>query len=138
MARSLRRLVLLALLGASVAAAVRALRGRGQFGAPGGLSAPDAGPAWPPTQRAGEPGADASPASSPAGDTATVVAEAELVQTAWVDPVAGACPDGYPVKATSSGIYHVPGGQFYERTAAERCYSDAETAEADGYRAARR
>ena len=29
-------------------------------------------------------------------------------------------------------------GQFYERTAPERCYTDAETAEADGYRAARR
>jgi micrococcal nuclease len=42
------------------------------------------------------------------------------------------------VKVASSGIYHVPGGQFYERTTAERCYADPQAAEADGYRAARR
>ena len=48
-------------------------------------------------------------------------------------------PDGYPVKAnTGSHIYHVPGGQFYERTVPERCYTDPQAAEADGYRAARR
>jgi len=45
----------------------------------------------------------------------------------------------HPVKVNAnSGIYHVPGGQFYERTKAERCYVDAAAAEADGYRAARR
>ena len=59
--------------------------------------------------------------------------------TAWVEPVDGACPTGYPVKANaSSRIYHVPGGQFYERTVPERCYTDPQAAEADGYRAARR
>ena len=36
------------------------------------------------------------------------------------------------------GIYHLPGGQFYDRTHAERCYVDAAAAEADGYRAAKR
>jgi hypothetical protein len=57
----------------------------------------------------------------------------------WVEPVDGACPTGYPVKANhSSHIYHVPGGQFYERTVPERCYTDPQAAEADGYRAARR
>jgi hypothetical protein len=51
----------------------------------------------------------------------------------------GSCPVTHPVKANAnSGIYHVPGGQFYERTRAERCYVDAASAEADGYRAARR
>ena len=50
----------------------------------------------------------------------------------------GACPLTHPVKANAnSGIYHVPGGQFYERTKAERCYVDAAAAEADGYRAAK-
>jgi hypothetical protein len=52
-----------------------------------------------------------------------------------VEPVDGACPDGFPIKANdNSGIYHVPGGRFYERTRPERCYPTAEAAEADGYR----
>ena len=44
----------------------------------------------------------------------------------------------HPVKANdNSGIFHVPGGRFYDRTKAERCYVDAESAAADGYRAAK-
>ena len=115
MARLLRRLLVIALFGAAVGAAVRALRAR-RLVAP----APDAGPSWPPlTPVEPEP-----------------VASAAAV--AWVAPVAGACPDGYPVKANRSGIFHVPGGQFYERTVPERCYPDPQAAEADGYRPARR
>ena len=58
----------------------------------------------------------------------------------WVPADAdGGCPDSHPVKATkASRIFHVPGGQFYARTKAERCFCDAEAAEADGYRAAKR
>jgi hypothetical protein len=57
---------------------------------------------------------------------------------AWVEAVNGACPPTHPVKVkTTSGIFHVPGGQFYERTRPERCYVDAAAAEADGYRAAK-
>src|SRR5215212_10153259 len=49
----------------------------------------------------------------------------------WVAAIDGGCPDGYPVKAnTNSGIYHVPGGRFYERTRAERCYAHTADAEA--------
>jgi hypothetical protein len=60
---------------------------------------------------------------------------AAVSSAAWVAPVDGACPDGYPIKANdNSGIYHVPGGRFYERTRPERCYPTAEAAEADGYR----
>ena len=56
----------------------------------------------------------------------------------WVEPINGDCPDGYPVKANdNSRIYHVPGGRFYERTAAERCYANADDALADGYRPAK-
>jgi hypothetical protein len=55
-----------------------------------------------------------------------------------VEPVDGACPHGYPIKANDkSGIFHVPGGRFYERTVPERCYADAGDAEADGYRRAK-
>jgi hypothetical protein len=58
---------------------------------------------------------------------------------AWVEPVAGTCPEGYPVKAKmGSGIYHVKGGLSYGRTTPDRCYRDAESAEADGLRPAKR
>lgn len=57
----------------------------------------------------------------------------------WAEPLAdGSCPDGYPIKANdNSGIFHLPGGRFYDRTKPERCYSDAEAAAADGYRQAK-
>ena len=59
-------------------------------------------------------------------------------ESAWVAPVEGDCPLHHPVKANdNSGIFHVPGGRFYDRTKAERCYVDAESAAADGYRAAK-
>ena len=60
-------------------------------------------------------------------------------EQAWVEPVDGACPDGYPIKAkVKSGIYHQPGGLAYDRTNPDRCYPDAASAEADGLRAAKR
>ncbi len=65
---------------------------------------------------------------------------ADVADTAslWVAPVDGQCPEGYPVKANdNSGIYHLPGGRFYDRTIPERCYASAEGAEADGYRRAK-
>jgi hypothetical protein len=65
-------------------------------------------------------------------------AEQSVPPPRWVGAVDGACPASHPVKAkVGSGIYHLPGGQFYERTRPERCYVDAAAAEADGYRAAR-
>ncbi len=57
----------------------------------------------------------------------------------WAEPVDGACPDGFPIKAKlSSGIFHVPGGASYDRTTPERCYTDVAAAEADGLRQAKR
>ena len=56
----------------------------------------------------------------------------------WVDPLDGGCPPGYPIKANAnSGIFHVPGGRFYERTVPERCYATEDDAVADGYRRAK-
>ena len=37
-----------------------------------------------------------------------------------------------------TGIYHPPGAFAYDRTHADRCYRDAEAAESDGLRAAKR
>ncbi|CAB4978789.1 MAG: hypothetical protein F2894_02905 [Actinobacteria bacterium] len=63
----------------------------------------------------------------------------EPKSAAWVPAVDGACPVDYPIKAKhSSEIFHSPDGASYERTAADRCYRDAEAAEADGLRPAKR
>jgi len=51
----------------------------------------------------------------------------------------GSCPASHPIKAKDgSGLYHVPGGNAYERTIPDRCYSSVDDAEADGYRPAQR
>ncbi len=73
-----------------------------------------------------------------ANRAATSIVQATDGALRWVLPIDGECPEGYPVKANdNSGIYHVPGGRFYARTKAERCYVDAGSAAADGYRAAK-
>lgn len=47
----------------------------------------------------------------------------------------GSTPPGHPIKVKeSSGIFHVPGGRFYDRTRADRFYATAAAAIADGYR----
>lgn len=44
-------------------------------------------------------------------------------------------PKEFLVKVkVSSGIFHVPGGRFYERTNPDRWYATADAALADGYR----
>lgn len=51
----------------------------------------------------------------------------------------GGCPDSMPVKVSNSGIYHVPGGSFYNRTThVKACYATPADAEAAGYRASKR
>ena len=57
----------------------------------------------------------------------------------YLEPVGGTCPASHPVKAKlASGIFHVPGGQSYERTTPDRCYRDATAATSDGLRASKR
>ena len=75
----------------------------------------------------------------PDGESAAEDAVASPEDAAWVEPTDGACPVSHPVKAKlGSGIFHVPGGQMYERTAPDRCYADPAAAEADGLRASKR
>jgi hypothetical protein len=107
----LRRTVWIVLLAAAGAAAWAWWRERMPE------NAPAAPPEWPPIPTV----------------TPTPVAAAD---TAWTIPDAdGSCPDGFPVKVkVASGIYHVPGGRFHERTRPDRCYATAVDAEADGYR----
>jgi hypothetical protein len=67
------------------------------------------------------------------------VASPDGVSDTWVEPLeGGGCPTSHPIKANDhSGIFHVPGGRFYDRTVAVRCYVDPESANADGYRPAK-
>ena len=132
------RTVSVALLLALMAAMVLWLRNRSR---PIQVSDPPEWPPLPPTNAdrvADEALADAETA---ADDEAEAGAEAQdgAGDGAWRPPDPdGGCPDGFPVKANDkSGIFHVPGGRFYERTKPERCYPDAGSAIADGYRQAK-
>ena len=49
------------------------------------------------------------------------------------------CPSDKPIKGNSqSGIYHLPSGQYYDQTCAERCFSTEEEARDAGYRESKR
>ena len=92
-------------------------------------------PEWPPLPPLDD-GTTAAAPSDRASDAQTTITEgAGSTETAWRASHDGACPDGFPIKAKdSSGIFHVPGGRFYDRTKPDRCYPDASSAAADGYR----
>ncbi len=57
-------------------------------------------------------------------------------------PVAGrgvTCPADHPIKGNdNSGIYHVPGGQFYDATNARKCFTSEGAAILAGYRKSER
>lgn len=91
---------------------------------------------------------------APTGSSATGTATASFVNAlvdapearssdgnigGWVDALDdGSCPISHPIKANdNSGIFHVPGGRFYDRTKPERCYTGDDAAIADGYRRAK-
>jgi len=146
MITTLRRLFWVALLAGAGYAGWVAWQSRTGDGSP----APEWPPLDPPPGRAPEPPDgfteisvedSADPPSAPtAAESATITAVADdsAETTTWIPPVDGQCPEGYPIKANdNSGIFHVPGGRFYERTVPERCYADAHDAEADGYRRAK-
>ena len=94
---------------------------------------------WTASRRAPQSSSSTPAAAVSAGATAGGATDPPAVAALeWVAPVEGACPVSHPVKANdNSGIFHVPGGRFYERTKPERCYASPEAATADGYRAAK-
>lgn len=126
--RALRRVLILLVIATAVAVVVAKRRA-----APPSADEPGTEPIWPPFE-------PVSPEPATPEQVAAWVrpAEGEPPGPVWRAPVDGACPEGFPVKANdNSGIYHVPGGRFYERTVPERCYPTPESAEADGYRRAK-
>lgn len=103
--------------------------------APGPLNGTDLGAT---TAAATEPEAPAAPVA-PAKVEAPSDEAAPDANGAWVAPVDGTCPPTHPIKAKlSSRIFHAPGGLAYDRTTPDRCYRDAASAEADGFRPAKR
>jgi hypothetical protein len=48
------------------------------------------------------------------------------------------CPQSAPIKGNQSGLYHVPGGAYYDVTNPEECFATASDAEAAGYEASSR
>ncbi len=120
MSKALARMARLVKIGAVVGAAAGIVRGitrRRRREAAGSAT-------WPPLEETEEPAPRSGPVQFAAGG---------------VEPVDGACPRGYPIKANSaSKIFHVPGGSSYDRTVPDRCYTNETDAEADGYRKARR
>ena len=131
MMRSLRRLFWLGVLAGGGYGAYRVWRQR--------QAVPAAPTPWPPLQT--EPRATPTTTRKIADSTDTDSTPAETpaeTSARWKVPVNGDCPDGYLVKANdNSGIFHIPGGRFYARTVAERCYANADDAIADGYRPAK-
>ena len=93
-----------------------------------------------PSQPAADKPAGQSPEESVApAEQADQADDEPAASEDWVEPVDGACPATHPVKGKpGSGIFHLPGGLFYDRTVPDRCYRSAEAAEADGLRPAKR
>jgi hypothetical protein len=135
MMRLLRRLFWLGLLAGGAYGAYRVMGQR--------QSQSTTTPEWPPLPvRPAQPSpkaATVSDAVTRSQTTETVPAtDEEPAGQRWKPAVNGDCPKGYPLKANdNSRIFHSPGGRFYERTVAERCYANADDAIADGYRPAK-
>jgi large subunit ribosomal protein L4 len=85
-----------------------------------------------PGQAAGAANDEAAPA--PAKKAAAKAAATDLPAGAKAPKVDGGAPKGYEIKGNAdSGLYHVPGSAFYDRTVAEFYFATAEAAEAAGF-----
>lgn len=92
---------------------------------------------WPPLTSTPNP---TTPPVAPAhGPDSASSGSVSSAAAGWTEPLDdGSCPVGHPVKANNnSGIFHMPGGRFYDRTKPERCYSTPDAAITDGYRQAK-
>ena len=83
----------------------------------------------------GEAAASAAPAKKAAAKKAAAKpAAADMPAGAKAPKADGGAPKGYEIKGNAdSGLYHVPGSAFYDRTVAEFYFATAEAAEAAGF-----
>ena len=78
--------------------------------------------------------ADTTAAVAALADVNEAAPAAELPAGAVVGNADGSAPQGYEIKGNAdSGLYHVPGSAFYNRTVAEFYFASAEAAEAAGF-----
>ena len=81
--------------------------------------------------------ATASASSSVSGDPSA--SGSNSVSDGPVPPISeDECPQSAPIKGNQSGLYHVPGGAYYDETNPEECFATAADAEAAGYEASSR
>jgi micrococcal nuclease len=108
-------------------------------GDPNGLDADGGGAACEGSTGGGGDGGSAPEQASSASASASSSASASASASAGggaVPPVGGECPASAPIKGNeSSGIYHMPGGSYYDATEAEECFATEAAAQAAGYRA---
>jgi len=74
--------------------------------------------------------------AEPVADAASTIAPstADLPKGAAAANEDGSAPEGYDIKGNAdSGLYHVPGSSFYDRTEAELWFATAEDAQAAGF-----
>ncbi|MCY7300492.1 MAG: 50S ribosomal protein L4 [Ilumatobacteraceae bacterium] len=74
--------------------------------------------------------------AEPVADAASTIAPAtaDLPKGAAAANEDGSGPEGYDIKGNAdSGLYHVPGSSFYDRTEAELWFATAEDAQAAGF-----
>jgi large subunit ribosomal protein L4 len=82
----------------------------------------------------GEAVESAAPVKAAAKKAAAKPAAADVPAGAKAPKVDGGAPKGYEIKGNAdSGLYHVPGSAFYDRTVAEFYFATAEAAEAAGF-----
>ncbi len=123
----LRRTIFLVLVAAGIGLVVSWRRDQTTTPVPGSP------PQWPPLP--GSPATTSTPAPVERSTTPARPPIAEAAPTWLPAHDDGTTPASHPIKAkASSGIFHVPGGRFYDRTTPDRCYATAADAEADGYR----
>lgn len=44
------------------------------------------------------------------------------------------CPPDQPIKATAGGVYHLPGGSYYDKVYPRHCFAKPKDAEDAGYK----
>ncbi len=91
-----------------------------------------------PAETASVEPADADPATGAAGSATPPAEDATELPVGAVAPTAdGAAPEGFTVKGNAeSGLYHAPGGRWYDSTVAEFWFADEAAAEAAGLKKA--
>ncbi len=132
---ALRRTLLLLVLAAGIGAVLSWRRSQTTTATPAG---PPQWPDWPARPASpGSPERTSTGAADPGrAEIGATDPERSVDGDGWVPARDdGSAPESHPVKVkVSSGIFHEPGGRFYDRTRPDRCYPTAAAAEADGYR----